>query len=313
MIATVFAPVAHFGFLEGDDRLYVTGNPHVVGGFTIANIVWAITSVALPYWHPLTRLSHLTDVGIWGIAPTGPHLENVAWHALNALLVWLLVWRLTGYRWGALMVAAMFAVHPLHVESVVWVAERKDVLSTCFALLTLLAYVGFVRAPSARRYGVAIAAFALALMAKPMVVTLPVLMLLLDVWPLARAPWSPGTSTGPTKTWRALLLEKAPFIALGLAVSAVTVIAEHGTSTMPTFTAVPWSLRVATAMQSYVAYLAKAIWPVGLPCGDRGRCGDARPPDARGRVAAQAETVSPRRLALVRRHAAAGNRTRAIR
>ena len=257
----VFSPVIGFGFLKWDDQLYVTQNPHVLGGLTWANIVWALTSSALPYWQPLARLSHLVDVQIFGMNAAGHHAMNVAIHAVNTLLVWALFLKMTGARWRSLVVAALFAVHPLHVESVAWVAERKDVLSTAFALLAMLAYVGYVRRPSVGRYVSVAALFALALMAKPMVVTLPLVLLLLDVWPLARTT---VTDSIGGHAWRTLVREKAPLFALAAVVAIGTVVAQRGTNAMQNLATLPWTLRFVAAIQNYAAYIGHAVWPANL-------------------------------------------------
>jgi tetratricopeptide (TPR) repeat protein len=261
LVAFVFGAAASLGFLKWDDQLYVTANPHIVGGLTWSNIAWALTSTSLPYWHPVTRLSHLVDVQIFGMNAAGPHVVNVAIHLVNTLLVWALFATLTRARWASLVVAAVFAVHPLHVESVAWIAERKDVLSTAFALLALLAYVAYVRQRTWRRYATVVALVALALMAKPMVVTLPLVMLLLDVWPLHRTTI---TNTDDAVSWLNLLKEKAPLIALSLGVAAATVVAQRGTGAMQSLSTLPWTARVGDAIQSYVAYIGQAIWPTRL-------------------------------------------------
>jgi tetratricopeptide (TPR) repeat protein len=260
-VALVFAPTLSFGFLPGDDQLDVTQNPHVLGGLTWANVQWALTSATLPYWQPVSRLSHLVDVEIFGFAAGGHHATNVLVHAVNTLLVWWLCATATGARWRAAVVAALFAVHPLHVESVVWVAERKDVLSTLFALLTLVAYVGYVRRPGVGRYSVMVGWFALALMAKPMTVTVPVVLLLLDIWPLGRAPGAVAEARLP---WRSLLIEKIPLCLMAGALAVGTILAERGSAVMPTLTTLPWRLRLATAITAYVAYLGQVLWPVHL-------------------------------------------------
>ena len=195
----LYLPVARFGFIVYDDDQYVTSNPNVQAGVTWVGVKWAFTSLEAANWHPLTWLSHMIDCGLFGLNPTGPHLVNAGLHAANTALLFLLLLRLTGRLWPCAFIAALFAWHPLHVESVAWIAERKDVLSTFFALLSLLAYANYVSAkneknPQAKMYFTwSLLAFALGLLAKPMLVTLPCVLLVLDFWPLRRMtdPCSP--------------------------------------------------------------------------------------------------------------------------
>ena len=181
-----FAGVWSFGFVNFDDAQYIINNPHVSTGLTWANVVWAFTSGYAANWHPVTWLSHMIDVTVFGLAPGPAHAVNLALHVANVLLLFAFLVRTTGAAGRSAVVAALFAVHPLHVESVAWISERKDVLSTFFGLCALLAYVGFVRQPSRSRTLVVCVAFALGLMAKPMLVTLPFVLLLVDRWPLGR-------------------------------------------------------------------------------------------------------------------------------
>jgi tetratricopeptide (TPR) repeat protein len=234
-----------------DDPSYITENPMVMGGLSWKAVWWALTTGHTPYWHPMTWLSHLLDITMFGSDTGGYHLTSLLLHAANTALVFEGFRRLTTDVWRSAFVAAMFAVHPLHVESVAWIAERKDVLSTFFWALTLLAYVAYVGRPSARRYAVMCLGYVLALMSKPMVVTLPALLLLLDVWPLARF------------TKRAVL-EKIPLFLLAVAASVVTVVIQHRIGAMARFDVLPWPTRAGNALVAYVAYLAKTFWPVGL-------------------------------------------------
>src|ERR1035438_9437413 len=182
----VYAQVRHFDFVNFDDPEYVTSNPHVRTGITTANVAWAFTSGEAANWFPLTRLSHMLDYQMFGLRSGWHHLTNVLLHALAVLLLFAFLNRSTGRRWPSAWVALIFALHPLHVESVAWVAERKDSLSAFFGLLALWSYVRYVERPAPRRYLLVVLAFGLGLMAKPMLVTLPLLMLLIDVWPLGR-------------------------------------------------------------------------------------------------------------------------------
>jgi len=197
----VYLPVRSHQFVHYDDDTYVTNNPHVLSGLTIENIVWAFTAGHGSNWHPVTWLSHQLDCAIFGESPGPHHLVNVFWHIANAILLFVLLQRMTKRIWPSAFVAALFALHPLHVESVAWVAERKDVLSTFFWLLTMLAYVRYAERPKPTRYLLTLLVFILGLMTKPMLVTLPFCLLLLDYWPLNRlAPTMPDLpkTTGST-------------------------------------------------------------------------------------------------------------------
>src|SRR5262245_59579816 len=217
-----YAPVLRHGFVEWDDPQYVTEHLHVRAGLTAGGIAWAFRSAELANWHPLTWASHMLDVSLYGLAPWGHHLTSLLLHLANTWLLFASLRRLTGAPWRSLAVAALFALHPLHVESVAWVAERKDVLSTCLGFAALWAYGGYVEQPSTRRYGLVALCLALGLMAKPMLVTLPVTLLILDAWPLRRA------GAGRLADWRPLLVEKLPLFALSLAASLVAWLSQKG-------------------------------------------------------------------------------------
>jgi protein O-mannosyl-transferase len=252
----VYARVRDHDFVAYDDDAYVTRNPHVRSGLSFPNARWAFTSAPVGYWHPVTWLSHQVDSQLFGLRPGPHHVGNVLLHAANAVLLFLLLHRLTRRLGPSLCVAALFALHPLHVESVAWVAERKDVLSTLFALLTLFAYVRYVERPSSGRYLAALGLFALGLMSKPMLVTLPALMLLLDHWPLDRL--------GSRPLLRRASIEKVPFLALSAAIAVLTIVASAEGGVTSTLDATPLSARIDNATTSYVAYLGKAVWPSGL-------------------------------------------------
>ena len=213
--------------------------PMVRAGLTWPGVKWAFTAVHSSNWHPLTWLSHMLDCQLYGLNPRGHHLTNVVFHLANTLLLFLFWARITGALWPSALVAALFALHPLHVESVAWVSERKDVLSTCFWLATMWAYAGYVSAPSRQRYGLILLWFALGLMAKPMLVTLPLVLLLLDYWPLGRmqagvvpTPGLAGQSEpGPGRiklVYWPLIKEKLPLFALAAASCLITVMAQKG-------------------------------------------------------------------------------------
>jgi tetratricopeptide (TPR) repeat protein len=245
----VYAQTAHFDFVNFDDPDYVTSNTHIRGGFTSENIEWAFTSGDAANWFPLTRLSHMLDYQLFGMASGWHHFTNLLLHATAVLLLFAFLNRVTHRQWLSAWVALIFALHPLHVESVAWVAERKDVLSTAFAMLALWSYVRWVERPSIRRYLIVALAFAFGLMAKPMIVTLPFLMLLLDVWPLGRGP-----------RWR----EKIPLFAMSAASAIVTWIVQQSGGAVRTVEQFPLLLRVENAAVSCVVYLFQLFWPSRL-------------------------------------------------
>ena len=259
----VYASVRHFHLVNWDDSTYVTDNPTVLGGLSWSSAWWALTTGHSPYWHPMTWLSHLLDVTLFGTDAGMYHVTSLILHIANTLLVFELFRRMTGATGRSAFVAAVFAAHPLHVESVAWVAERKDVLSTFFWMLTMLAYVSYVRRPAWPRYLAMLALYALALMSKPMVVTLPVVLLLLDIWPLRRVGL--GKSEGLLHaSWSRPVVEKVPLVALALATSVATVIIQHRVGAMASLDALPWQVRVGNATIGYVAYLWKTVWPTHL-------------------------------------------------
>ena len=263
----VYGPVRTHDFVGYDDDHYVTKNLVVREGITARGFAWAFRTTTAANWHPLTWLSHMADVEIFGMDPAGHHFVNVALHVLNALLLFLLLRHMTGRRTESAFVALLFAIHPLHVESVAWVAERKDLLCTGFWILAIRAYCRYAARPCVARYLPVPVLFAAALLAKPMPVTLPFLLLLLDYWPLCRMgrmePGSPG-STGryPPRPLSRLLLEKAPLFALSALAIVATLSAQAG-AILPRGN-LPFPLRLENAVWSYLAYLGKTVWPVGL-------------------------------------------------
>jgi tetratricopeptide (TPR) repeat protein len=264
--AAVFWPVAHHPFLLFDDDLYVTANPFLKGGLTAAAARWALTTFYAANWHPLTWLSHLADVSLFGFAPGPHHLVNLSWHVGATLLLLALLLRATGALWPSLAAATLFALHPLHVESVAWVAERKDVLSGFLGMLTLWCYVGYARRPGPGRYLLALGAFALGLAAKPMLVTIPVILLLLDWWPLGRLPRGAGdagaAARGPGLA--RLAAEKLPFLLLAAGASLLTVLAQSQAKTPVPIAVLPPLVRAGNALVSAATYLVKAAWPSPL-------------------------------------------------
>jgi Flp pilus assembly protein TadD len=259
--ATILAfwNISAAGFVNYDDPAYVSANPIVQRGLTAENIRWAFTTFHYNNWHPLTWLSYMVDCQLFGMNPLSFHLVNLAFHTANALFVFLLLWRLTGSLWPSAIVAAFFAWHPLHVESVAWISERKDVLSTFFALLTICAYAKYVKRPRAGWYLLTLVLFLLALMSKAMAVTVPFLLLLMDIWPLRRLNL---VSPGWFRILRQLILEKLPLFALSLAVSFATFFAQ-GEAVMTT-SHLALTHRLENAVVSYARYLGKSFWPADL-------------------------------------------------
>src|ERR1017187_241108 len=263
----LFSRAVNHDFIDLDDPDYVTQNAQVQAGLTWAGVRWAFVSGDAANWFPLTRLSHMLDWQIFGSHPHGHHAMNVLWHALSAVMAFLALRRLTGAVWTSATSAALFAWHPLRVESVAWVAERKDVLSVFFGLLTLWAYAVYAekrrenRVGAGRFYALALAALAAGLLCKPMLVTLPFVLLLLDWWPLQRMSFGARLSTlDPRLIW-----EKVPFFLLAAASCAVTyLVQKNGGAVTDTF---PLNVRLANAAVSVVRYLGMFFWPFNLAVG----------------------------------------------
>jgi len=261
----VYAPVCGYGFVNFDDPGYLSQNPHVQRGLDRASVAWALTTTHRANWSPVTWLSYLLDVELFGVDPAAHHGVNLLLHAVNVTLLFALLVRLGGARAPSFVVAALFAVHPLRVESVAWISERKDVLCALFALLALHAWAGFTRRGGVARYAAALLLFALGLMAKPMLVTLPFVLLLLDFWPLCRTRWSPPAA-GPARVrpLGRLVLEKLPFLALSCAASVVTLVAQRAAGAVTDSTALPLATRAAGTLAAYGWYVGKTVWPSGL-------------------------------------------------
>lgn len=260
LTAVVFRSVLDVPFIGFDDPEYVTRNPNVLGGLTPRAVAWALTAGHAANWHPLTWISHMLDVSLFGMAPAGHHATNLLLHCANAGLLFWLLSGATGATWRSALAAALFALHPLRVESVAWVSERKDVLSGFFWLAATLAYVGWVRAPGRRRYALVIGLFVLGLAAKPMLVTLPFVLLLLDAWPLRRIDLA---ALSPRAAWP-LVREKLPLFALSAASAVVTFLAQSSWGAMRPMHDTPASRRLANALVSLAAYVGKAVWPDAL-------------------------------------------------
>jgi tetratricopeptide (TPR) repeat protein len=297
-VFVVFGQTTDFEFVNCDDDQYVYDNPHVTQGLTAKNVAWAMTADAASNWHPLTWMSHMLDCQWYGLRPGGHHLTNVLLHAATSVLLFLVLWRMTGDLWPSAFVAAVFAIHPLRAESVAWVSERKDVLSGLFFMLTLAAYLRYVRRPfSLGRYGLVVAMFALGLMAKPMLVTLPFVLLLLDYWPLGRmtvappedaaghvkvdvaekrsrkakkkakqveaaAAPAPACSAKNVVAPQRVIVEKVPLLLLSLCSCWITSAVQ--VKAMSELDVLPLSTRVANAVVACAAYLGQFVWPTDL-------------------------------------------------
>jgi Tfp pilus assembly protein PilF len=255
-----FLPATDNGFISLDTPTYVLENRAIAGGLTPAGVRWALTSFYGSNWHPLTWLSHMADISLFGLRPAGHHLTSLAVHAASAAFLFAALAVMTGGFWRSLLAAALFALHPLHVESVAWVAERKDVLAGFFFALGLLAYHGYLRRPGTGRYLLLFLLFAAGLMSKPMLVTFPFVLLLLDIWPLGRLSFRLPSTHSPSRL--RVIAEKAPLLALSLAGCVVTLLAQRGAmGSLHLYT--PWD-RISNALVSYFVYLRQTFWPGGL-------------------------------------------------
>jgi len=255
----VYWQVINHGFLNFDDGQYVTENAEVQSGLTLHGLQWAFTTTYTTNWHPLTWLSHMLDAELYGTNPAGHHVSGLLFHLLNTLLLFLLLKRLTGAHWRSACVAMLFAIHPLHVESVAWVSERKDVLSTFFWMLTIWFYADFVETKKKGKYLLALLVFTLGLLSKPMLVTLPFVLLLLDYWPLNRIAFEDAKQriSELQITIKQLVVEKLPFFVLAI-ISALITVSVGDVQTVQDFTI--WG-RIGNALASYVAYLSDMFWP----------------------------------------------------
>jgi len=257
-----YSSIIHNQFLDYDDNEYITNNAHVKAGLTWANVQWAFSTSEEANWHPLTWLSHELDSELFGLNPVGHHVVNVLLHAVNAVLLFLLLQSATGFRWRSLMVAALFALHPINVESVAWAAERKNVLSMLFFLLALYAYGRYARRPGLGRYIAVAGFFVLSLLAKPQAITFPFLLLLWDYWPLDRI----GARDMPTQAGNAprlpiarLLLEKLPLLFLSAASAVITMEAQKAGGAVKDLARFSLPLRLETTVISYARYLGKTF------------------------------------------------------
>lgn len=268
-----YEPMRHNEFVDYDDDRYVTENRHVNRGITRKSLLWVFTTPHASMWHPLTSLSHMTDCELFGLNALGHHLTNLLLHIANTLLLFLILKRVTGAIWASAFVAAVFALHPLNVESVAWVAEHKNVLSTFFWMLTIASYIRYAQCPAVGRYLIVAFVFCLALMSKPMVVTLPFVLLLLDYWPLCRLQW-PGSGerevppqSESTKTefqhssFRRLVVEKIPLFIFSAVLCVITLITQHVLRDMKTAEKFALDIRISNALVSYLQYIGKMFYP----------------------------------------------------
>jgi hypothetical protein len=267
VLATLVAyePVRKNGFIGFDDFVYIIDNPHVNKGMTGDSVIWAFTKQYTANWHPLTWLSHMLDCQLFGLNPIGHHLVSLLFHIANTLLLFWVLERMTGATWASAFVAAVFALHPVHVESVAWAAERKDVLSGFFWMLTMLAYVRYAEQPTIKRYIIVLLAFIMAMMSKPMAVTLPFVLLLLDYWPLERLNRiGRQETTLPSVPLGRLLIEKIPLIGLSAILSAITFVVQQRGGAVIALEKIPLDYRIANMFISYIRYIGKTIWPSRL-------------------------------------------------
>ena len=254
VVLLAYWPVYRNGFVY-DDAQYVTGNPHVQHGLTWTEVRWSLTSIYASNWHPLTWISHMADVALYDLNPAGHHVTNLILHLANVLLLFVLLSRMTGSMWPSAFVAMLFGIHPLHVESVAWISERKDVLSTFFGLLTMLAYARYARTPGLKWYALVVGLLILSLASKPMLVTLPFVLLLMDFWPLERTK-KQGIA------W--LMIEKLPLLILSVGSCAITYYAQRQGGAMISADIYPLGVRIQNALVAYSAYIGKMLWPTKL-------------------------------------------------
>jgi len=275
LIFAVYGQVLHFDFVNIDDSVYVLRNTHVLDGFSLNGIKWALTSTDAGFWHPVTWISLMLDAQFYNSWAGGYHLTNLLLHAANSLLLFIIFYKMTGAYWKSLLVAALFAIHPLHVEPVSWISARKDVLSAFWGMLAVYAYVFYVQSREMKRYAFVLVFFFLGLMSKPMLVTLPFVLLLLDYWPLRRMHfrWEAGHNGVPQDEKliadkpagiQNLILEKIPLLLLAIPISIITYFAEHQFSALPSVKSLPLDLRIYNAIVSYAWYLEKTILPLNL-------------------------------------------------
>jgi len=263
----LYWPVLTHPFINYDDDTYVTANAHVQSGLNTKSLVWALKSTEQSNWHPLTWMSHELDCQMYGLHPAGHHLTNLAFHIVNVLLIFIALSFATQSTTKSFVVALLFAIHPLNVESVAWVAERKNVLSTVFFLMSIGAYFLYARKMEKKWYGLSLLAFLCGLASKPMVITLPFVFLLLDYWPIQRIPKITSRTSLPStskRSWSRLLLEKIPFFVLSAGSAIVTVFAQSSGGAMKSLSEMPFGVRIENAVYAYGEYFLKVLWPSSL-------------------------------------------------
>ena len=266
---SLYCPVKNHPFIILDDEFYVAENAHVNHGFSIQNIAWAFTTFHACNWHPVTWLSHMLDCHLFGLNPGMQHLTSLFFHILNTILLFVVFNKMTAMTWQSAFMAALFALHPLHVESVAWISERKDVLSAFFFMLTLWSYDGYVRQPSRRRYGLVVFLFTMGLMSKPMLVTLPFVLLLLDFWPLHRFHFQhsgAGLTNPQGVSALTLIREKIPLFFLSAISCWITFYAQKHGGAVNSLEFIPFSSRIANALNAYTYYIIKMVYPMNLAC-----------------------------------------------
>jgi len=259
----VYWQIHGFDFVNFDDNEYVFENTHVKNGITAKNIIWAFTAFHSGNWHPLTWLSHMLDCQIFGLWAGGHHLTNLLFHILNTILLFFVFQKMTGKAWQSGFVAALFALHPLHVESVAWISERKDVLSTFFWLLTLMAYIRYVQRPRFSTWAWVFLSFIFGLMSKPMVVTLPFVLLLLDFWPLNRFSLQKNARNDKLSVFH-LIAEKVPLFALSAVSCVITINAQRQGAAITSLSVLPFTLRISNALVAYATYIINMLYPFNL-------------------------------------------------
>ncbi len=266
LTVAVFWQLPSFDFINFDDSLYVTENPHIQAGLSIKNIIWSFKTTYATNWHPLTWLSHMLDCQLFGLNPGMHHFSSLLLHILNTLLLFTVFNKMTGKQLQSAVLAILFAIHPLHVESVAWISERKDVLSTLFWLLTMYAYTGYVEFPKIGRYLAVLLFYIMGLMAKQMLVTLPFVLLLMDLWPLNRSRFYPAdgknNQSSPHKSISWLIFEKIPLFVISFLFSIICIFAQN--KAVQSIDSVPLLLRLSNVFISYSQYLSKTIWPSHL-------------------------------------------------
>ncbi|MBN1795317.1 MAG: glycosyltransferase family 39 protein [Sedimentisphaerales bacterium] len=266
-VITAYEPMRHNDFINYDDTVYVTKNPHITGGLTAKSVIRAFTSPHFYMYHPLTTLSHMLDCELFGLEPFWHHADSLLFHTFSTLLLFWVLKRMTGAVWASAFVAAVFALHPLQVDSVAWVAERKSVLSGFFWILTIAAYIRYAERPRAGRYLLVVIVYILALLSKPVVVTLPFVLLLLDYWPLRRFESKTGKNSGSEKpqykqfSSKYLVIEKLPLFILSVILSVVTFVAQRGGGAVMSLADRPVKYRLANAFIAYSKYVEKFVWP----------------------------------------------------